>query len=38
VEDADGHPMILFDSEWSLKTTVSDEKELTFHDVQPRRG
>ena len=38
VADADGHPMILFDSEWSLKTTVDDEKDLTFHDVQPRRS
>ncbi|MEJ2540679.1 MAG: peptide chain release factor 3 [Gemmatimonadota bacterium] len=37
VEDADGHPMILFDNEWSLNTTLKDEPELTFHDVQPRR-
>jgi peptide chain release factor 3 len=37
VEDADGFPMILFDTEWSLNTTVKDEPELTFHDVQPQR-
>ena len=25
-------------TERATKTTVDDEKELTFHDVQPRRG
>ncbi len=35
VEDTDGHPMVLFDSEWSLQNTIKDEPELTFHDVQP---
>jgi len=35
VEDVDGHPMVLFDTEWSLKRTEEDIKELTFHDVQP---
>ncbi|HSW29339.1 MAG TPA: peptide chain release factor 3 [Longimicrobiales bacterium] len=37
VEDAEGHPMILFESEWALRTTIADEKSLTFHEVQPRR-
>jgi len=35
VEDADGYPMVLFDSEWVLERTVADEKRLRFHDVQP---
>ncbi|MDT8342297.1 MAG: peptide chain release factor 3 [Longimicrobiales bacterium] len=35
VEDVEGNPMILFDSEWSLRTTMNDVKDLTFHDVQP---
>ncbi len=38
VEDADGNPLILFDTEWALKRTVEQEKDLVFHDVQPRRG
>jgi peptide chain release factor 3 len=37
VEDADGNPLILFDTEWALKRTVEQEKDLVFHDVQPRR-
>ena len=37
VEDADGAPLILFDNEWTLQRSVDQEKELTFHDVQPRR-
>jgi peptide chain release factor 3 len=37
VEDADGNPLILFDTEWALKRTVDQEKDLVFHDVQPRR-
>lgn len=36
VDDADDNPLILFDTEWALKRTVEQEKELTFHDVQPR--
>ena len=38
VEDADGAPLILFDNEWTLQRSVEQEKELTFHDVQPRRA
>ncbi len=36
VEDADGAALILFDNEWTLQRSVEQEKELTFHDVQPR--
>jgi len=35
VHDADGMPMILFDTQWVLARTVEEEKKLTFHDVQP---
>jgi hypothetical protein len=35
VVDADGLPMILFETEWTLSRTVAEEKELQFHDVQP---
>ncbi len=38
VDDADDNPLILFDTEWALKRTVEQEKDLTFHDVQPRRS
>ena len=39
VADADGLPMILFDTQWVLARTVDEEKKkLTFHDVQPRSG
>jgi len=37
VEDADGAPLILFDNEWTLQRSVEQEKDLAFHDVQPRR-
>lgn len=37
VEDADGHPMILFDNEWALRRSMEQDKELMYHDVQPRR-
>jgi peptide chain release factor 3 len=37
VEDADGLPMILFDSEWVLEKTVREEKVITFHEIQPAR-
>jgi len=36
VEDADGATLILFDNEWALQRSIEQEKELTFHDVQPR--
>ena len=36
VEDADGASLILFDNEWTLKRSIEQEEELTFHDVQPR--
>ncbi len=36
VEDADGKTLIIFDNEWTLPRSVEQEKELTFHDVQPR--
>lgn len=35
VHDAKGRPLILFDSEWTLKTTLEREKELQFHDAAP---
>lgn len=38
VEDADGQPLILFDNEWTLQRSMEQEKELVFHDVQPRRS
>lgn len=38
VEDVDGHPMVLFDSEWTLKRSVDQAEETTFHDVQPQRA
>lgn len=38
VEDADGAPLILFDNEWALRRSEEQEKELTFHDVQPRQA
>lgn len=37
VEDADGAPLILFDNEWTLQRSMEQEKDLKFHDVQPRR-
>jgi peptide chain release factor 3 len=37
VEDVDGHPMLLFDTEWTLGRTKEQSKDLTFHDVQPRK-
>ena len=36
MEDADGAALILFDNEWTLKRSVEQETEITFHDVQPR--
>ncbi len=38
VEDVDGHPMILFDTEWTLKRSQDNSKEVKFHDVQPTKG
>ncbi|HEX5724629.1 MAG TPA: peptide chain release factor 3 [Longimicrobiaceae bacterium] len=35
VFDARGKPLVLFDTEWTLRTTVEREKELRFHDVAP---
>jgi len=35
VEDAEGHPMILFDTEWSMERIARDAKELKLHDEQP---
>ncbi|HEY0154773.1 MAG TPA: peptide chain release factor 3 [Longimicrobium sp.] len=35
VYDAKEAPLVLFDSEWTLRTTVEREKSLTFHDVAP---
>ncbi len=35
VQDAEGAPLILFDNEWTLQRSVQQEKDLTFHDVQP---
>ena len=36
VEDVDGHPMILFDTEWTLRKSQEQAKDIAFHDVQPR--
>lgn len=36
VEDVDGHPMIMFDTEWTLGRAKEQHDTLTFHDVQPR--
>ena len=38
VEDVDGHPMILFDTEWTLGRTREQATKLTFLDVQPGAG
>jgi peptide chain release factor 3 len=35
VYDSKEKPLILFDSEWTMKTTIDREKELRFHDVAP---
>jgi peptide chain release factor 3 len=35
VSDADGLPMILFDTQWVLTRAVDEETKLDFHDVQP---
>jgi peptide chain release factor 3 len=35
VYDAKQAPLVLFDSEWTLRTTVEREKEIRFHDVAP---
>jgi peptide chain release factor 3 len=35
VYDAKEAPLVLFDSEWTLRTTTEREKALTFHDVAP---
>lgn len=36
VKDVDGHPMVLFNTEWTLKKTEEESDSLVFHDVQPR--
>jgi peptide chain release factor 3 len=36
VEDAEGLPMILFESEWLMERIAADEKDVRFHDVQAR--
>jgi len=33
--DAKGHPMILFEEQWSLRWALEREQNLTFHDVSP---
>jgi peptide chain release factor 3 len=35
VRDADGQPMVLFESEWALARAIEREKKLRFDDVQP---
>jgi peptide chain release factor 3 len=35
VYDSKQRPLLLFESEWSLRTAVEKEKTLTFHDVAP---
>jgi peptide chain release factor 3 len=38
VQDADGRPMVLFETEWALERAISREKRVLFEDVQPRAG
>jgi peptide chain release factor 3 len=35
VYDNKARPLVLFDSEWTLRTTVEREKEIAFHEVAP---
>jgi peptide chain release factor 3 len=35
VWDSKDRPLILFDSEWTMRTTIEREKELRFHEVAP---
>jgi peptide chain release factor 3 len=35
VRDSKDRPLILFDSEWTMRTTVEREKNLQFHEVAP---
>ncbi|HEU4451416.1 MAG TPA: peptide chain release factor 3 [Longimicrobium sp.] len=35
VFDAKEKPLVLFDSEWTMKTTIDREKDLRFFDVAP---
>jgi peptide chain release factor 3 len=35
VHDSKGQPLVLFDSEWTLRTTQEREKDLRFHEVAP---
>jgi peptide chain release factor 3 len=35
VFDSKQKPLVLFDSEWTMKTTIEREKELRFYDVAP---
>jgi peptide chain release factor 3 len=35
VHDSKRRPLILFDSEWTMRTTIEREKDLAFHDVAP---
>jgi peptide chain release factor 3 len=35
VYDSKNRPLILFDSEWTLRTTVEREKDVAFHDAAP---
>jgi peptide chain release factor 3 len=35
VRDSKGRPLILFDSEWTMRSTIKREKELHFHDIAP---
>ncbi len=35
VFDAKEKPLILFDTEWTMRTTIDREKDLSFHEVAP---
>jgi peptide chain release factor 3 len=35
VFDSKERPMVLFDSEWTMRTTMEREKDLKFFDVAP---
>jgi peptide chain release factor 3 len=35
VFDAKNRPLILFESEWSLRHTTEKERDLEYHDIAP---
>ena len=35
VYDATGHPMLLFEDEWTLRRTLQEETQVVFHETPP---